>query len=102
MDVFILSSNYEGFGLVLLEAMQSNIPIVASNNSSIPEVMGISYPGLFETNNVLDLFSKLSSAFDRTYRNNLVENYKNRLSLFTPNLMNEKIIEIYKRSFNLN
>lgn len=33
-------SIYEGFGLPLLEAMQCGIPIVCSNNSSIPEVVG--------------------------------------------------------------
>ena len=101
MDVFILTSNYEGFGLVLLEAMQSNRPIVASNNSSIPEVMGTSHPGLFETNNFLDLFSQLSLAFNREYRDELVKSYKFRLSLFTPNSMHEKISLIYQRSLDL-
>ena len=31
---------YEGFGRPLLEAMQCGIPIVCSNNSAIPEVVG--------------------------------------------------------------
>lgn len=31
---------FEGFGIPLLEAMQSNIPIIASNVTSIPEVAG--------------------------------------------------------------
>ena len=31
MDLFILTSKYEGFGLVLLEAIQNNLPILASN-----------------------------------------------------------------------
>jgi len=38
--LFTLTSEYEGFGLVLLEAMFSKIPIVAMNVSSIKEIVG--------------------------------------------------------------
>ena len=49
LDVFILSSNYEGFGLVLLEAMLQGVPIVARRVSAIPEVLGMKHPGLLDT-----------------------------------------------------
>ncbi|WP_423141284.1 glycosyltransferase [Parablastomonas sp. CN1-191] len=39
LDVFVLSSIYEGFGLVLLEAMEAAVPIVASGISAIPEIV---------------------------------------------------------------
>lgn len=38
--VFIYPSLYEGFGLPPLEAMQCGIPVITSNNSSLPEVVG--------------------------------------------------------------
>ena len=37
---FVFTSQYEGFGLPPLEAMQCGCPVIASNNSSIPEVVG--------------------------------------------------------------
>lgn len=39
-DVFIYLSLYEGFGLPVLEAMACGTPVIASNASSLPEVVG--------------------------------------------------------------
>ncbi len=39
-SVFVIPSLYEGFGLSPLEALASNTPVVASNTSSLPEVLG--------------------------------------------------------------
>jgi glycosyltransferase involved in cell wall biosynthesis len=39
-EVFVYPSLYEGFGLPPLEAMQCGTPVVTSNVSSIPEIVG--------------------------------------------------------------
>ena len=39
-DAFIFPSLYEGFGFPPLEAMACGTPVIASNNSSLPEVLG--------------------------------------------------------------
>lgn len=39
-DAFVYCSLYEGFGLPPLEAMACGTPVIASNNSSLPEVVG--------------------------------------------------------------
>ena len=39
-SVFVFPSLYEGFGLPPLEAMASGTPVVTSNVSSMPEVVG--------------------------------------------------------------
>ena len=39
-DAFVFPSLYEGFGLPPLEAMACGAPVVASNSSSLPEILG--------------------------------------------------------------
>ena len=39
-DLFIYPSSYEGFGMPVLEAMACGAPVVALNNTSLPEIAG--------------------------------------------------------------
>lgn len=39
-DVFLFPSKYEGFGYPPLEAMQSGLPVISSNNTSLQEIVG--------------------------------------------------------------
>lgn len=39
-EAFLFLSHYEGFGIPILEAMKSSCPVVCSNVSSMPEVIG--------------------------------------------------------------
>jgi glycosyltransferase involved in cell wall biosynthesis len=40
-EVFLFPTFYEGFGIPILEAQSVGVPVVAGDNSSIPEVVGI-------------------------------------------------------------
>jgi glycosyltransferase involved in cell wall biosynthesis len=98
IDIFVLPSLYEGFGLVLLEAMQCGVPIIASNVSAIPEVLGEQYEGLFQSNDDSDLFRMLTNAMEPSFRNLLTKGYSDRLSFFDSKKMVAKIDSIYSRS----
>jgi len=39
-DVFVLSSHYEPFGMVLLEAMTASVPVISTDVGGAPEVLG--------------------------------------------------------------
>ena len=96
IDLFILSSKYEGFGLVLLEAMVLNKPIIASDNSSIPEVLGKTYEGLFLTGDTNGLAQQIKSAIsDKNFSERLVQSYSSQMSFFDPSDMNKNIESIY-------
>jgi glycosyltransferase involved in cell wall biosynthesis len=99
LDLFVLPSIYEGFGLVLLEAMQANKPILATNNSSIPEVLSKDYVGLFETSNVEKLSGLIKKVLlEDTFAKQLVSNYSKRLDIFKPEVMAEKLLHVYEKS----
>ena len=45
-DLFVFSSRYEGFGFALVDAMAARLPIVASDQSATPEIIGDGAHGL--------------------------------------------------------
>ena len=99
IDLFILPSKYEGFGLVLLEAMVAKKPIIAANNSAIPEVLGKSYEGLFSTGDINSLAQQIKTAItDNSFTERLVQSYASQLNLFDPSEMNRNIKNVYSNA----
>ena len=95
LDAFILTSKYEGFGMVLLEAMDAGIPVIASNNSAIPEVLGNDFPGLCTTGESKEFCQKINLLNDPVYRKLILDKQSARLQLFGAEVMSQKINQVY-------
>lgn len=72
-EMLVYCSKYEGFGIPPLEAMQANCPVICSNTSSLPEVVG---DAALQVNP--DDVEQLASAIDAIYdsphiRNDLIQ-----------------------------
>jgi glycosyltransferase involved in cell wall biosynthesis len=80
---FVYPSVYEGFGLPPLEAMAHDCPVVTSNSSSMPEVVG-NAGAYFDP---LDIDAQAeaicSVVFDEQRRSGLIELGRQRLPLFS-------------------
>ncbi|MFC6974527.1 glycosyltransferase [Halomicroarcula sp. GCM10025709] len=99
-DVFVLPSRWEGFGVVFLEAMAARTPVVASDTSAIPEVIGTGEgtAGVLadsdDTGAFADTINRLLS--DAEYRAELGDSGRERLeSRFSVPQMVEQIATIY-------
>jgi len=81
--VFVFPSLYEGFGLPVLEAMACGAPVLASDNSSIPEVVGRS-DVLFDATSPTGISARLERALtDSAWRAELRTYSLKRASQFS-------------------
>lgn len=91
----VYPSLYEGFGLPPLEAMNCNCPVIASNTSSIPEVVG-NAGILINPYDTKEIASALESLLSNEVRNSYITKGFNRAKLFSWEKNAQKHIEIYQ------
>jgi glycosyltransferase involved in cell wall biosynthesis len=98
--VFVFPSYYEGFGLPILEAMQCGTPVIASNTSSIPEVIG--KEGMLV--NLADIKEFSDKLIEIIQNDDLYSYQKNyglqRSTLFTWESTAEQTYQVYKEVSN--
>jgi glycosyltransferase involved in cell wall biosynthesis len=97
MDLFVLPSLSEGMGLVLLEAAQARIPIIASQVGGIPELFENNSEALL-TNpaDPLDLTLACSRILeDQNLAKNLVVNAHEKAIMYTVEKMTADTTEFY-------
>jgi glycosyltransferase involved in cell wall biosynthesis len=98
IQTFVLPSKYEGFGLVLLEAINARCAILAANNSAIPEVLGEDFEGLFNTGSILELSGLMEASLEKPFRDRLQSLQDLRLMRFNPTKMELAISDYYSES----
>jgi glycosyltransferase involved in cell wall biosynthesis len=96
-ELFVYPSFYEGFGLPVLEALSSGCPVVASNVSSIPEIVGEAGI-LFAPDDMEGLMNSLKK-FDknRSMRLELSDMGIERSKKFSWQRTAEETLEVYRK-----
>jgi len=95
-ELLVFPSFYEGFGRTPLEAMACGLPVVSSNLTSIPEVVG-------DAAHLVDAYSEKSIAegiirvlSDDVYKDNLIKLGYVNLKKFAWERIAEEVIKVFK------
>jgi len=98
--LFAFPSLYEGFGLPPLEAMASGVPVISSNTSSMPEVIGEA--GILlsprDKNGWVEAITKVNQ--DTDLRKKMIEKNKGQVATFSWANTAKKTIEVYQKAYD--
>ncbi len=104
MDMFLLPSDWEGFPVSILEAMQAGVPIIATRVGGIPEMIRDQQDGLLiSPKNSEEIAAAVNRlAYDFALRASLVRSADARYqSCYTLDAMGVKMATLYRRVLNI-
>src|ERR1700722_4007359 len=95
--IFVFPSLYEGFGLPPLEAMAHGTPVVTSNVSSLPEVVG-NAAVLVHPENVFEIMRALHRVLtDQALRDRMKERGYKQAAKFSWDISVRRVLEVYRQ-----
>lgn len=95
--LFVFPSLYEGFGLPVLEAMASGVPVISSNAASLPEVVG-DVAMMFDPLDVDTLSELIKKGIeDDIWRNEAIRGGVERAATFSWQRCADETINVYQQ-----
>lgn len=96
-SAFVYPSLYEGFGIPPLEAMSFDCPVVCSNLSSIPEVVG-NAAEMFDPENPDSIRAAIERVINNPQlRENLIKLGRERIKLFSWERCAQQTLDVYRK-----
>ncbi len=95
--MYIFPSNFEGFGLSLLEAMYAGLPCACSNNSSLGE-LGEGAAELFDPTSPQAIASAVQKILENEdYQKELIRRGREKSALFSWNNTAQGLVDVFER-----
>lgn len=95
-QVFVYPSRYEGFGIPILEALNSRIPVIAATGSCLEEAGG-PHSLYVHPDDIMGLSRAIQKALQPETRDIMIQNGINWASQFTQEQMAHQTIACYKK-----
>jgi glycosyltransferase involved in cell wall biosynthesis len=95
-DLFVYPSIFEGFGIPILEALYSRVPVITSRGSSLTEVGG-TYTIYIDPNNVEEMAAAIKKVlYDRDLQERMITEGYQHARNFDPEKVTTNIMQVYK------
>lgn len=95
---FVYTSEYEGFGIPILEAYQADCPVLLNNASCFPEIAGDAAIYFEMDSNSSDIVDKLEYIYslNLTERDSFIKKQRKRLALYSWGKSAIQLVDVYK------